>query len=208
MKLNTQSKLCRSNILSKILILLLYIYFSSNQEGKYIIYLKTDGIINEMKILNESNFTIYQNSIFESEENNIYKQEINSKYGNKIIINISKRENSSKISVGFLLQINNEFYDLDNSNLTILFNKELISDEKTTKYTNETFQKDILYCFLYNTNYTDEINYIIISIEIPYNKQYNNTNKKIQCYESCSVCEEEGNETNHNCIKCNNSKEF
>ena len=208
MKFNTQSKLYLPITFSKILILLLYISFSFNQEDKYIIYLKTDAIINDMKILNESNFTIYQNGILETEENNIFKHEINSKYGDKIIINISQRENSSKVSVGVLLQINNEFYDLLKNNLTVLYDKELICDEKTIIYINETFQKDILYCFLYNTNYTDEINYIIISIEIPYNKQYNNTNKKIQCYESCSVCEEEGNETNHNCIKCNNSKEF
>ena len=196
MKLNPQSKYHIKKTFFKIFILFIYFSLISTEEDKFIIYLKTNGNINEMKIINSLNSIKYQNDNINTDENGLFKQEIDSTFGDNITFNIFKKGVSLDISVGVLLQIDYDFYEIENSKLKVLFDKELTCDENTIIDINDTYQKEISYCS------KNSINNLIISIKIPEIYEIND------CYEACSKCDEMGNSINHKCTKCNNLNQY
>ena len=181
--------LTKKNKCNEIVTLFLFFYLISNTDTRPIIYFKTNGIINEMKIKkvlnNEEQLNI--------EQDNSLQKEINFDNNDKLIAKITKKENQSKISIGLLFQINNNYYDLYDIDYTILENQKLICNEKVIITINDNSQKNILYCSQSN------LNEIEITFSIPYN---------IDCYKGCSQCHDEGNELNHNCISCHNEKGY
>ena len=181
----------RNHKFNAILKLLLFVllYLAPHINNKTIIYFKTNGIIEEMEIKNELNISIYNESELNIDQNDILKKEINN--NDTISISILKKENETLLSIGILYQYGNNFYDLNDINFSIL-NQDLICNANTIININETFQKEILYCSLNNDD-------IQINFSIPYN---------IICYKSCLECNDIGNDINHNCIKCDNSKGY
>ena len=132
------------NTLFKIFLLLLNCQFVSNTDNIGVIYIKTNGIITEMKLLNESNYeqTLCNLSF---DKNNILKKEIDSNYIDSIILKISKNESESFISFGILLQLNNQYYDLND--YVSSFNEDIICNTTTIIYIdNNTNEKEIIEC--------------------------------------------------------------
>ena len=101
------------NTLLKFTIIFFHFSFVLTEETKKILYIKTNGIINEMKIIKSSNHIL--NILSETDtvidnDNNVYMKEIEAEYGGQIITKLLKNENEIDISVGILLQIGNDFY--------------------------------------------------------------------------------------------------
>ena len=183
------------NLLFKIVLLFLNFHLVSNTENIAIIYIETNGIITEMKLLNESNYELTLYNISVDEVNNTLKKEIDLNYIDSIFINISNKENESFISFGVLFQINTHYYDLNN--LEFSYNKEILCNTtKILHIDNNTNEKEIINCFQNNTENIE------LSITMP------SDNYDTDCYETCLKCNEKGNETNHKCTRCDYFQEY
>ena len=95
------------NALLKFTIIFFHFSFVINKESSKILYIKTNGIINEMKITNSSNHikNIFNKTNLVIDNDNVFKKEIEAEYDDQIIINLIKYKNDTKLSVGILLQI-------------------------------------------------------------------------------------------------------
>ncbi len=182
------------NTLLKFTIIFFHFSFVLTEETKKILYIKTNGIINEMKIIKSSNHILNilsETDIVIDNDNNIYMKEIEAEYGGQIITKLLKNE--IDISVGILLQIGNDFYKIEDSNFTVLFNEEKNCEGSTDIKINETYTTNISYCHISNKNE------VTINISIP-SINY--------CYKTCLKCNEAGDENNHNCLECDNNKGY
>ena len=185
-------------IIFKLLIFFLNFTLALNKISTKILYIKTNGIINEMKIIDESNnikssFTGTDLDIY---GDNIFKKEIEAQYGEQINIKILKNDYNIEISIGILLQVKDIFYELNDSDFIVLFNGNKICNEIIGININNTYIKNISYCNLADIDEAE------VKIVIPFNIY------EIDCYETCSECYATGNDTNHNCLICNNTKGY
>ena len=164
-------KILLLNIIFKFLIFFSNISLSFNNT---IIYIKTNGIINQMKIIDEENniANIFQETHF-NYINDIFKKEIEIQYGEHIILNILKNENEESLFFGILLQIENLFFELDNSIFEVSFDKNLCIHYLNINI-DDTLNKNILCCNI------DNINEITITISIPINDD-STTNTVLKC---------------------------
>ena len=189
-----------------LLIILCLFSFVINENSVNIIYIKTNGIINEMKIISKSNYikNIYNQTNLVNDNNNVYKKEIETQFGDQIIIDLLKNKNDRQLSVGILLQIESIFYELKDSNFTVSFDSEEKCDEYIDININDTYIKQILYCHIENTNET------LINIVVPFSKYYYNNNRLLTeytgaCNPSCLECD---GPYSNNCTSCNNTINF
>ena len=83
-------------LLYQLVIIFVYLSFALNNELNKILYIKTNGNINEIKKNNES---LNKLNNFDS-SNYLFRKEIQYQYGEEIIINITKQKND-KLSVYF-----------------------------------------------------------------------------------------------------------
>ncbi len=195
------------NSLLKFTIIFFHFSFVLTEESKKTLYVKTNGIINEMKIINSSNHIkdIFNKTNSVIYNDTVFKTEIEAKNGDQVVINLLKNKNETNISVGILLEIGNKYYDLDDSNFTVLFNEEEICDEYVdiNIKLNDTFiKKNILYCYMNNSN---ETNLIIL---VPFTEYFhkNRLLEENSCnVENCIECEEGNPE---NCKVCDNNNGF
>ena len=185
------------------LILILVCPSLSSSESTYttIIYFKTNGNLKEINHLDSRNdFNIIQN--YSSDDliinGNLSKVEIiDSFYGDKIEIELEPKEDNTDLYIGFLVKIEDIFFKNQEQELTVINNGNFdCSQGTTTIEINETYSEEIQYC-KNNVNSGE----IIFTIYIPFNRYLN-------CYESCDECSYFGNESNHNCLKCNNSEGY
>ena len=195
------------NTLLKLSILFLLFPLFLNKESKKVLYIKTNGIINEIIIINSSN---HIKNIFNNKTNiivdnyNIFKKEIEAEYGDQIIINLLNNKKDKKLSIGILLQIEKLFYELNDSNFTILSNNEIICNDHIDININDTYIKNILYCYTKNSNES------IINILLPFIKYYNHNNRILEednniCHSPCLECDGQNLDI---CISCNNSEQY
>ena len=123
--LKSDSKSYLLNIIYQLAIFFVHFSFILNIEQTKILYIKTNGNINEIKKNNES-INIIDNFTDMDTSNNFFRKEIQYQYGEEIIINITKQEMDT-LSVGILFQIGNNFYKLNDSDFIIFINEENIS---------------------------------------------------------------------------------
>ena len=185
------------------LILILFCPSLSSSESTYttIIYFKTNGNLKEINHLDSRNdFNIIQN--YSSDDliinGNLSKVEIiDSFYGDKIEIELEPKEDNTDLYIGFLVKIEDIFFKNQEQELIVINNGNFdCSQGTTTIEINETYSEEIQYC-KNNVNSGK----IIFTVYIPFNRYLN-------CYESCDECSYFGNESNHNCLKCNNSEGY
>ena len=161
-----------------------------------ILYFKTDYLFNGIEHIDANNISKYNYSYEDLMINGqLYKVEIKNSFYNDVIKLDLLNSNSSEYHIGFLLQIQDRFYDPE---FTIMpgYNEFNCSVDMTFIQINETYAKELKYC----KNITESTN-VELYIYIPFNIYEN-------CYSACTECSFFGNETNHNCIKCNNSENY
>ena len=182
------------NIIFKLIIIFFYFPFSLSNEISKILYIKTNGIIEVIKIIDKENISIINGTQLDNYFENDYKRvEV---YGQEIIINILKNENNTKIYFGILLQIGNNFYELNDSNIKVLSDVEMTCEENIGIYCNHTYIKNITYCYINNTDK------IYINISMPFDKNETIYN------ETSSDCFQTGKESNDTYLICNNTKGY
>ena len=139
------------NIIFILIIFFLNFKLALNQREK-ILYIKAKDIINEIRIIDASNDDKrdFNKTVFSKI---IFKKKIETQYKEILMINFLNDSSHTKSSIK--LQKENIFYDLNDSNLTTLFNKENICNEDISIFINDTFIDDILYCY-FNNNSTNE----------------------------------------------------
>ena len=164
-----------------------------------VLYFKTDGDVKEIKYLGSNN---EEKHAYQQEDLNVnndtYTLEIeNSFYGEKVQIKLTPntKGSSTNFHIGFLVKIEDYFLEIQDPELSVLGRADSFScNEETTHIeVNETYSEEVKYCK--NIDYLSEYTFTVI---IPFNKYRN-------CFESCKECSFFGDESAHNCSKCNNS---
>ena len=195
MKLYHEIKLYR--IFKSYFLCLIFLYhFISSQTTDYetTIYIKTDGNFKEMEHYDRNNNVKreysedqlnFKDSLYIAKiENSFYCDEIKIKF---------ERESGDTFHIGFLVKIEDMFYEIQDKELTVetdQTNSLNCTQETTFIKINQTYSKEVKYCI--SINY---FSMITIYVKIPFNIYQN-------CYESCAKCSNFGDETNHNCIEC------
>ena len=195
MKLNYKIKLYR--IFKSYFLYLIFLYhFISSQTTDYetTIYIKTDGNFKEMEHYDRNNNVKREYSEDQLNfKDSLYIAKIeNSFYGDEIKIKF-ERESGDTFHIGFLVKIEDMFYEIQDEELTVKTDQTNSLDcnqETTFIKINQTYSKEVKYCI--SINY---FSMITIYVKIPFNIYQN-------CYESCAKCSNFGDETNHNCIEC------
>ena len=146
LNLISNSNNCLLNII-QLVIIFVDVSFILNNELTNILYIKTNGNINEIK-KNDESLNILNNFTDMDISNFFFRKEIQYQYGEEIIINITKQEMDT-LSVGILFQIGNNFYKLNDSDFIIFINEENISIN-----INDSSLEQIAYCYINNSNET------------------------------------------------------
>ena len=164
-----------------------------------VLYFKTDGDVKEIKYIGSNN---EEKHAYQQEDLNVnndtYTLEIeNSFYGEKVQIKLTPntKGSSTNFHIGFLVKIEDYFLEIQDPELSVLGRADSFScnGETTHIEVNETYSEEVKYCK--NIDYLSEYTFTVI---IPFNKYRN-------CFESCKECSFFGDESAHNCSKCNNS---
>ena len=184
-------------IIFKIRILFLLLSYVLNKSGKKEINIASNGVINEIKVINELNsITTYGRSELGRFGSLGYAdKEIDSKYGGQIIIDVSKFTNE-ELEIRILLTIEDLKYELSRDYVISYFPKNYKCDENDGIKINEIYKIQIIKCS------EDQINNIKAFATIPFNKY------DYDCYQSCEDCDGSGNELNQKCTICNNTKGY
>ena len=114
-----------------------------------ILYFKTDYTFNGIKHIGENN--ILKNDYDEGDlviNEQLYKVEITNSFYNDIITLDLLSSSSSVYHIGFLVQIQDKFYEIQDPELTVkVKNNEFdCSIDKTFIQVNETYSKEVKYC--------------------------------------------------------------
>ncbi len=194
-------KIFHEKIISKIIYILIVLPFLSFSTTTYttILYFKTDYTFNGIEHTGENNILKYNYDEGDLVINDqLYKVEISNSFYNDIITLNLLSSNSSDYHIGFLVQIQDKFYEIQDPELTVMVrnNKFDCSIDKTFIQVNETYSKEVKYCK--NKNQSSNVEFYMY---IPFNIYEN-------CYSACTECSFFGNETNNNCLKCNNSENY
>ena len=161
----------------------------SNHDEPKNLFFKTDGEIKDVRIISASSGLSHYNYIEYDYTYHFYKFLFSNRAKDVIILNLMTQNRN--ISVGLYLAIGNDFYELNHTNFTVVFDKEIECNNIIN-----INSRNVSYCFINNTNETQ------INITVPFNTY------DYDCYETCSQCNGRGNENNHNCISCSNSRGY
>ena len=193
------------NIIYQLVIIFVHFSFILNNELTKILYIKTNGNINEIKINNES-LDILDDFTDMDTSNYFFRKEIQYQYGEEIIINITKQD-TDKLSVGILFQIGNNSYKLNDSDFIIFINeenKDIICDENINININDSYIEQIPYCYINNSRENETKIRILIENNTLTSSEINEFN----CFYTCLNCSDLGNISNHNCQICINGYYF
>ena len=179
------------NLTFQLFIFFLHYSLVSNYDEPKYLYFKTDGEINLIQKFDASKGTLESiNNIDYSFSSKYYYFKFDSRYKDNIILKL-KTQDSDRISIGFYLKIKDTYYVLNDTNFTVVFDKEIECNSIT-----KINYMDVPYCFIKNTNEAQ------INITVPFNSY------DYDCYITCSSCNRGGNEDHHHCTQCKNEKGY
>ena len=187
------------SIFSLLIIFLVIIESTSFTTYSTILYFKSDGVFKELKHFNSNNAILDYTEEVSIINGNLYMVEIvDSFYGDKIEINFENANGRNGVfHIGFLVKIEDIFLEIQDPELSVYTSKKLNCSRETTSIEiNETYSEEIKYC-KNSVNFSE----ITLTIYIPFDKYKN-------CFSFCAECSFFGDESEHNCTKCNNSEGY